>query len=92
MDRLRLTGYAAVQLVFAFVLIALAVVWVVGGATLIVWVGLGIIAAAVPATRWVANLHRSMAADVLGQPIRSPTSRCPSAASSPRRGCWSPTR
>lgn len=72
MDRLRLTGYAAVQLVFAFVLIALAVLWIVGGALLVVWVGLALLAVAVPTTRWVANLHRGLAARTLGQPVPVP--------------------
>ncbi|MCB0894485.1 MAG: sensor domain-containing protein [Nocardioidaceae bacterium] len=72
MDRLRLTGYAVAQLFLAVVLIALAVLWIVGGALVVVWVGLGILAGVVPATRWIANLHRSMAARTLGQPVPVP--------------------
>ena len=72
MDRLRLTGYAVAQLFLAFVLIVLAVVWIVGGALVVVWVGLGILAGALPATRWIANLHRTMAARTLGQPVPVP--------------------
>ncbi|WP_395694902.1 sensor domain-containing protein [Nocardioides sp.] len=72
MDRLRLTGYAVAQLILAVVLIALAALWVVGGALIVVWVGLGILAGVVPATRWVANVHRAMAASTLGQPVPVP--------------------
>lgn len=72
MDRLRLTGYAVAQLLLAFVLVALAVLWLVGGVLVLVWVGLAILAAVVPATRWIANLHRTMAARTLGQPVPVP--------------------
>ena len=72
MDRLRLTGYAAAQLVLAFVMIVLLVLWIVGGVLVVLWIGLAILAGTVPATRWVANLHRSMAARTLGQPVPVP--------------------
>ncbi|MGY2704147.1 sensor histidine kinase [Nocardioides sp. HB32] len=72
MDRLRLTGYAVAQLVLAFVLIVLLVLWIVGGVLVVIWVGLPILAGTVVATRWVANLHREMAARTLGQPVPVP--------------------
>ena len=71
-DRLRLTGYAVAQLFLAIVLIVLLVLWIVGGVLVVVWVGLPILAGTVAATRWVANLHREMAARTLGQPIPVP--------------------
>jgi signal transduction histidine kinase len=70
--RLALTGYAVAQLLLAFVLIVLLVLWLVGGVLVVVWVGIGILAGTVPATRWIANLHRSMAARTLGAPIPVP--------------------
>ena len=73
--RLLLTGYAVAQLFLSFVMIVLFVLWVVGGVLVVVWVGIGILVAVVPATRWVANLHRSMAERTLGSSI-SWTFRC----------------
>jgi signal transduction histidine kinase len=70
--RLLLTGYAVAQLVLSIVLILLFVLWVVGGVLVVVWIGLGIVAGALPVTRWVANLHRSMAARTLGTPVPVP--------------------
>jgi len=71
-DRLRLTGYAVAQFFLAIVLIVLLVLWLVGGVLVIVWVGLGILAGCLVATRWIANLHREMAARTLGEPIPVP--------------------
>src|SRR6187402_2115943 len=59
--RLVLTGYAVAQLFLSILMIALFVLWVVGGMLVVVWVGIGILVAVLPATRWVANLHRTMA-------------------------------
>lgn len=72
MDRLRLTEYAVAQFFLAIVLIVLLVLWVVGGVLVVVWVGLGILAGCLVATRWIANLHREMAARTLGEPIPDP--------------------
>lgn len=72
MDRLRLTGYAVAQLFLSIVLIVLLVLWVVGGVLVVVWIGLGILAGCLVATRSIANLHRRMAARVLGEPIPIP--------------------
>lgn len=70
--RLRLTGYAALQ-VLAFVpLVVLFVLWVVGGVLMVVWVGALLLAPAIPATRWLADRHRRMAASVLGMPLPAP--------------------
>ena len=72
MDRLRLTGYAVVQLALSIVLIVLLALWIVGGVLVVVWVGLGILAGCLVATRWIANLHRRMAERTLGEPIPVP--------------------
>jgi len=71
-ERLRLTGYAVAQFFLAIVMIVLGVLWVVGGVLAVVWIGLGLLAGTLAATRWIANLHRSMAARTLGQPIPVP--------------------
>jgi len=71
-DRLRLTGYALAQLVLAIVMIVLVVLWLVGGVLVIVWVGLGILVGCLFATRWIADLHRKMAARTLGEPLPNP--------------------
>ncbi len=70
--RLLLTGYAAAQLVLSIVMIVMFVLWVVGGVLVVVWVGIGLLAALLPATRWIANLHRTMAARTLGTPVPVP--------------------
>ncbi|MDF1602745.1 sensor histidine kinase [Nocardioides sp. YIM 152315] len=72
MDRLRLTGYAVAQFFLAIVLIVLLVLWIVGGVLVVIWVGLGIVTGCLFATRWIANLHRVMAARTLGEPIPDP--------------------
>ena len=64
--RLRLTGYAAAQLVLAIPALVLFILTVVGGALMVVWVGAILLAGAVPATRGIAQVHRRMAARSLG--------------------------
>ena len=70
--RLLLTGYAVAQFLLSIPLLVLLVLWIVGGVLVIVWIGLGFLAAALPATRWIANLHRAMAARVIGAPVPVP--------------------
>jgi signal transduction histidine kinase len=53
-------------------LIVLFTFWIVGGVLMVVWVGALFLAAAIPATRWLANAHRRMASDVLGTPLPAP--------------------
>ena len=67
-----LTGYAVAQLFLSIVMIVMFVLWVVGGVLVVVWVGIGLLAALLPATRWIANLHRRMAARTLGTPVPVP--------------------
>jgi signal transduction histidine kinase len=71
-DRLRLTGYALAQLLLAIVLLVLLVLWIVGGVLVVIWIGLPILTGTLAATRWVANLHRRMAAHTLHQPVPVP--------------------
>ena len=68
-SRLRMTGYAAAQLLLAVPCIVAFVLVVVGGATALVAVGLPILLVGVPLCRWVANRHRLMAGRVLGTPL-----------------------
>lgn len=70
--RLLLTAYAAAQLVLAIPVLVFFVLAVVGVATLVVWVGIALLAIAVPATRWLADRHRRMAARVLEIPVPRP--------------------
>ena len=67
--RFRMTGYAALQLLLAVPALVLFVLDVVGGATAAFVVGLGILVVTLPATRWLANVHRRMAGEVLGAPV-----------------------
>jgi len=68
-SRLRMTGYAALQLLLAVPALLLFVFDVVGGAIALIVVGLGILLVTLPATRWLAGVHRDMAASVLGSPV-----------------------
>ena len=68
-SRLRMTAYAAAQLLLVVPTIVAFVLVVVGGATALVVVGLPILLVAVPACRWVADRHRAMAGRVLGTPF-----------------------
>jgi signal transduction histidine kinase len=67
-----LTGYAALQLLLA---VSALVVFVLDAAALvlaIVVAGIPLLMLTVPATRWLADRHRLMAARVLGSPVPSP--------------------
>jgi signal transduction histidine kinase len=70
--RWRLTGYAGLQLLALVPLVILFVLWVVGSVLVLVWVGLAVLGAVVPVTRWLANAHRRMAARTLGVPVPAP--------------------
>ncbi len=71
-SRLRLTGYAALQAAAFVPLVPLFVFWLVGGVLMVVWVGALFLAITIPATRWLANGHRRMAANVLRTPLPAP--------------------
>jgi signal transduction histidine kinase len=68
-SRLRMTAYAAAQLLLAVPGIVVFVLVVVGGTLSVVVVGLPLLLVAVPACRWIANRHRAMAGRVLGAPF-----------------------
>ena len=67
--RLRMTAYAAAQLVLAVPALVLFVLNAVFGALTVIAVGVPVLLLTIPATRWIADRHRSMAGRVLGTPI-----------------------
>lgn len=69
-SRLRMTGYAAAQLLLAVPTLVLFILNVVSGVLVIAWLGIAVLLVTLPASRWIANRHRSMATRVLGlQPV-----------------------
>jgi signal transduction histidine kinase len=70
--RLRITGYAALQLLLAVLALVLFIVDAVAALLAVIVVGLPILMVSMPVTRWVVNLHRRFAADVLGSPVPPP--------------------
>jgi signal transduction histidine kinase len=64
-----MTAFAAAQLVLLVPALLLFVLTVVGGALALVVVGIPLLLVTLPALRWVADLHRSMAGRVLGTPL-----------------------
>jgi signal transduction histidine kinase len=64
--RLRLTGYAFVEVLLAVPTLLFFVLTVVGGVVAVAWVGLLLLAVAVPVIRWIADRHRAFAARTLG--------------------------
>jgi signal transduction histidine kinase len=67
--RLRLTGYAALQVLLSVLALALFVVEVVAAVLTVIVVGIPILMLTLPATRWMVNLHRRWAAEILGSPV-----------------------
>ena len=78
----RLTGYALAQLALFVPTIVVFVLVVVGAALAIVTVGIPILLVSVPGLRWLADRHRSMAAEVPGPP-RCRRRTCPTDGQSP---------
>ncbi len=68
-SRLRMTAYAAAQLVLAVPALVLFVFNAVFGAIAVIMVGIPVVLLTIPATRWLANKHRLMAGRVLGTPM-----------------------
>jgi signal transduction histidine kinase len=66
---MRLTAYAAWQLVLFVPSLLVLIFMIVGGVLAIIVIGLLFLIVAVPAGRWIADEHRRMAANVLGTPI-----------------------
>jgi signal transduction histidine kinase len=71
-SRLRMTGYAALQLPLAVLSLLLFVLDVVASVLAVIVVGLPVLMVSMPLTRWVTNLHRRFAAHVLGSPVPPP--------------------
>ncbi len=71
-SRLRLTAYAAEQLLLAIPALVVFVLSLVGGVLVIIWVGIPLLLISMPAGRWLADRHRTIAAVVLGTPLPSP--------------------
>jgi signal transduction histidine kinase len=67
--RLRITAYAAWQFLLAVPALVLFALSMVAGVLVVVWVGILFLLLTIPATRWIANQHRKMAANVLGSPM-----------------------
>ncbi len=67
--RLRETGYAAAQVLLFVPVLLVLLLFVLSAALVVVWVGIALLFAVVPAGRLLAQLHRRMAADVLGEPV-----------------------
>jgi signal transduction histidine kinase len=67
--RLRMTWYAAAQIFWCMPALVLFVLDIVGGALAVVVVGVFILLVTIPCTRWLTNLHRGMAARMLGSPV-----------------------
>jgi signal transduction histidine kinase len=67
--RLRLTGFALLEVLLAVPTLLMLVLTVVGGVTAVAWVGLLLLAVSVPASRWIADRHRAFAARTLGVPV-----------------------
>jgi signal transduction histidine kinase len=67
-----MTAYAGAQLVLAVPALALFILNAVFGALVVIVVGVPVLLLTIPATRWIADQHRSMAGRVLGTPLASP--------------------
>lgn len=65
----RLTRHAFVQVLLLAPTLVAVVLVVVGAATAPVVLGIPLLLVGVPALRWIADRHRSMAADTLGHPV-----------------------
>jgi signal transduction histidine kinase len=70
--RFRMTGYAALQLPLAVLSLVLFIVDVVASVLAVIVIGLPILMVSMPMTRWVVNLHRRFAAEVLGSAVPPP--------------------
>jgi signal transduction histidine kinase len=71
-SRLALTGYAAAQFLLAVPALLFFILTAVGGTLALIVVGIPFVLVSLPATRWLANLHRKMAGRILGTPLPPP--------------------
>ena len=70
--RFRMTGYAVLQVLLAVPALVLFIVDVVAAVLAVIVVGIPILMVSVPATRWLVNVHRRWAAQILGTPVPAP--------------------
>ena len=84
--RLRLTSYAAAQLLLALPLLALFLLWWLSGVLLIVWVGVPLLLAVTAALRALANGYRAMAARTLAIDVPDPYRPAPAGMLARLRG------
>lgn len=68
----RLTGFAALQVLYGAAVIGLFTLTVVSGVLVIAWVGLPLLMGLLPVNRAVAEHHRRMASATLGGPVLAP--------------------
>ncbi len=69
----RLTRNALLQVLLALPTLLALVLTVVGGATALLVVGIPVVLVGLPMLRWIADRHRTLAAEALGHPV--PTER-----------------
>jgi signal transduction histidine kinase len=71
-DRRRLLQLSIAAIGFASASLALFIFMVTGTALIVVWVGVPVVVETVVKVRWLAELHRRRAGELLGEPIESP--------------------
>jgi hypothetical protein len=86
--RLRMTGYAAAQILLSVPALVLFVLNAVAGTLVVLVIGIPILMLTLPASRWLAGLHRRMAADILGSPVPAPYRPTAGAAPMDRLRIW----
>jgi signal transduction histidine kinase len=70
--RLRLTGYAALQLPLSVLALALFIVDVVAAVLAVIVIGIPVLMVSLRVSRWLVNVHRRMAGEILGSPVPAP--------------------
>ena len=83
-----MTAYAAAQLVLAVPALVLFVLNAVAGVFAVIVLGIPVLLLTIPATRWIADQHRSMAGRVLGTPIPRQYRPPPSGGALSRLAGW----
>ncbi|GAA3809845.1 sensor histidine kinase [Nocardioides panacisoli] len=71
-ERLAVTGYAGLHLLLWVPLLTGFILLVTSGVLVVVWVGVVLLLALIPATRALANAHRKLAARILDAPVPPP--------------------
>ncbi|GAA4817297.1 sensor histidine kinase [Nocardioides caeni] len=76
----RVTGYAVAQVLLFPLAIVLFVLTVVSAVLVVAWIGIPLLLVLLPVLRWIADLHRRMAARTLGSPVPAPYAPLPEGA------------